>query len=147
MPHPTPATVVALYRRVRAAVESPTVRVDLGPVGEFEEPDAIAIGLATSTPEVAPAQVAAAGLLGDRYAFDVVCSVQSTTGDDDPQVSLTRVGELSDAVRGQLPAVLADVAEVWSAQVERESFTWVDANGAVAAFAELVVRVTADRPA
>lgn len=144
--HPIPVTTLALHQRVVAAFATdPLVRVDLGPVGEFEEPDAVAIGLATATPEAVPGQVAAAGLGSDRFTFDLVCSAQSSSGDDDPAARLTRVFELVDVVRGALKVLV--VSGVWSTGIDRESFAWVDdGRGAVAAFVEFVVRIQADRP-
>ena len=41
MTHPIPAAMVALHGLVEVAVDTRTVRVDLGPMTDFEEPDAI----------------------------------------------------------------------------------------------------------
>lgn len=145
--HPIPATMLALYGRVRAATaDDSAVRVDLGPTSEYEEPDAIAIGLAPLAAEAVTGLVESAGLDSDRDTFDLTCSAQSVSGDDDPATRLVRVFELVDAVRSELPGLVVDLdGLVWSAGIVRESLTWVQVHEAVGALVEFTVRVTADR--
>ena len=146
MTHPVPSAMVRLHQLVRAQVESKTTRVDLGPVAEFDEPDAVAIGLATQTPEAVPGQVIAAGMGSDRYSFDLICSAQSADGDEDLPARMDRVFALVDVVRGVLPALADAVDDVWGAQMSRESFAWVETQQGLGAFVEFAVRIEANRP-
>lgn len=149
--HPAPLAAMRLHELVvaAAAAQRERLRVDFGDPGEFEEPDAIAIGLAVLTPEAIAGQVTRT--LGYEFVpYDIACTAQSWSGDDDeaPAIArMIRVFELVDLVREVclanrdlgLPRVVRE------ASVTREAFSQLPVERGELAFVQFTVHVKASR--
>lgn len=153
-PHPAPLAAQKLYELVVAAAapQRETLRVDFGDPGEFEEPDAIAIGLSVRTPE-AITGVVARTLGYEMTPYEIACTAQSWSGDsgspdESPAlIRMVRVFEVVDIVRDVclanrdlgLPKVVA------GASVTREAFSQLAVERGELAFVEFTVRIEAGR--
>lgn len=151
-PHPVPTVVRALYALVDTAVaDDPNIRVDLGNPGEFDEFDAIGIGLATTPVDPVEDRQTTRTMGYDVHEFDVVCVALSWTGDDDARAEwMSRAFELTDIVRDELATPQGRTlgldkvlqAAPW---VSSTSFGWVLDRQSLKAQVEFSVRCKAYR--
>lgn len=151
-PHPVPLAASALYQlvKVAAAPQRERLRVDFGDPGEFEEPDAISIGLAVRAPE-SIAGAARRGLGLEFLPYDIGCTAQSWGGDDDEIPALARmvrVFECVDLVRDVCRAHrdLGLTRQVREASVTREAYSQIPMDRGELALVEFVVHIEAYRP-
>lgn len=151
-PHPVPLAARALFELVEAAAEPHRehLRVDFGDPGEFEEPDAISIGLSIRAPE----SIAGSGRRGlgmEFLPYDIGCTAQSWGGDDNETPALARmvrVFELVDLVRDVCRAHrdLGLTRQVREASVTREAYSQIPMERGELALVEFVVHIEAYRP-
>jgi hypothetical protein len=140
-PHPLPRVLQALHAAAEAAAEADLaaggdrVRVDLGPAGEFEERDAIGIGVTVDALGEAVRVEVGPTPARETYRISVGCVAQSWAGDGDFTARIVRGCQLVDLVREQLnlDAQLGLPGVVLRSYISQEGLTPIGgAEGAIA---------------
>jgi len=156
--HPVAAVAAALFAQTTVAAAATVtddpdtvVRVDLGDPGNFAEPGAIGIAIATEETE-AITGVSAQWMGSDTATYEILCAAKAWQGLDDDTgrvARMLRAFELVDVVRARLAAVLeaTRASGVVGLALIRESYVpMIDEHDNSGALVQFAVRVVATRP-